>query len=238
MNSYPPDLLVQLNPVMFVAGLGPPQPPPTPQSPAPRTQDPFALLGNRLKDALISQRSPAVWQPDRSKTFQVVLVDPVSNRVSISSAYLHLSVSALVESLLTPLTVALQDVRFPPRKVPPAEDQQFLPTHSPLSPLTPSSPLYPDGLIAPIWIRKHTTLVPSVFVLFKRLYEFPRATPTSPLDAPDPEHERDREAEEKRRDTELSAEIAQRKKTTNERAIKLTVVLMASRKLLGVCVSG
>ncbi|KAI0090763.1 Gryzun, putative trafficking through golgi-domain-containing protein [Irpex rosettiformis] len=205
MNSYPPDLLVQLSPVMFVAGLGPLQPlqtptPPTPQSPAVRPQDPFLTLGNRLKDALLSQRAPAIWQPDKSKTFQVVLVDP--------------------------------DVRFPPRKVAPAEDQQFFPTHSPLSPLTPSSPLYPDGLIAPIWIRKHTGLVPSVFVLFKRLYEFPRATPTSPLEAPDSEHERDREAEEKRRDAELSAEIAQRKKSTNERAIKLTVVLMASRKLL------
>lgn len=118
--------------------------------------------------------------------------------------------------------------------MPPAEDQQFLPTHSPLSPLTPTSPLYPDGLIAPIWIRKHTTLVPSVFVLFKRIYEHPRPPASSPLDAPDPEHDREREAEERRRDTELAQEIAARKKTTNERAIKLTVVLMASRRMLGI----
>jgi trafficking protein particle complex subunit 11 len=130
-------------------------------------------------------------------------------------------------------SAVLQDVRFPPRKVPPAEDQQFLPTRSPLSPLTPTSPLYPDGIIAPIWVRKHLTLVPSVFVLFKRLYEFPRVTPTSPLDPPDSDHERNRETEEKKRDTELSTEIAHRKKSTNERAIKLTVVLLASRKLLG-----
>ena len=50
-----------------------------------------------------------------------------------------------------------------------------------------------------------------------------------------PQDEREREAEEKRRDTELAAEIAQRKKNTNERGIKLTAVLMASRKMLGVC---
>lgn len=117
--------------------------------------------------------------------------------------------------------------------MPPAEDQQFLPTHSPLSPLTPSSPLYPDGLIAPIWIRKHTTLVPSVFVLFKRIYEYQRPSGGTPLDVPDPDHEREREAEERRRDTELAQEIAQRKKSTNERSIKLTVVLMASRRMLG-----
>ena len=133
--------------------------------------------------------------------------------------------------------IAFQDVRFPPRKMPPAEDQQFLPTHSPLSPLTPTSPLYPDGLIAPIWIRKHTTLVPSVFVLFKRIYEHQRpaasGTAPSPLDVPDPDQDREREAEERRRDTELAQEIAQRKKVTNERAIKLTVVLMASRRMLG-----
>ena len=87
MNSYPPELLVQLAPVMFVAGLGP-QPAAAaaaPQSPAPRTQDPFVLLATRLKDALLAQRKPAVWAPDKSKTFQVVLVEPVSAR-SASSA--------------------------------------------------------------------------------------------------------------------------------------------------------
>ena len=100
-------------------------------------------------------------------------------------------------------------------------------SHSPLSPLTPSSPLHPDGLIAPIWIRKHTTLIPAVFVVFMRLYEHGRA----PLDTP--EGEREREAEERRRDNDLCAEIAQRKKSTSERGVKLTVVLLASRRMLG-----
>ena len=104
-------------------------------------------------------------------------------------------------------------------------------SHSPLSPLTPSSPLHPDGLIAPIWIRKHTTLVPSVFVLFMRIYESP---PPPPGQEP---NDKEREAEERRRDTELSAEIAQRKKSTNERNIKLTAVLMASRRMLGASLS-
>ncbi|KAK0212298.1 hypothetical protein DFS33DRAFT_1482222 [Desarmillaria ectypa] len=71
-----------------------------------------------------------------------------------------------------------------------------------------------DGLIAPIWIRKHTTLVPS------------------PLDAPDPDREKDREQEERKRDGELSSYVASRKKSTNERNMKLTVVLMASRRML------
>lgn len=195
MNSYPVELLAQLAPVMFVAGLGPASAPP------PVSQDPFALLVSRLRDTLQSQLRPSVWAPDRSKSFQMVLVDT--------------------------------NVRFPPRKLISPEDPSYASARSPLSPLTPSSPLYPDGLIAPIWIRKHTAFLPSVFVLFLRMFEAPSTTLRTPLDTPGPEHDRDRVEEERKRDAELSAEIAQRKKTTSERGIKLTVVLLASRRMLG-----
>lgn len=224
MNSYPVELLAQLAPVMFVAGLDPPSSPPQATSPGlpPSTSPPtspvapsrtaqqpdaFAVLAYRLREAFVSQRKPAIWAPEKTKTFQIIPVD--------------------------------KTIRFPPRKMAPPDDPNSTSfssvAHSPLSPLTPSSPLFPDGLIAPIWIRKHTTLVPSVFVLFLRLYEFPPYMPKSPLDPPDPDREREREQEERRRDMELSAEIAQRKKSTNERGIKLTVVLMASRRMLGEC---
>jgi hypothetical protein len=196
MNSYPPEFLTQLAPVMFVAGLDAP----TPTTPSPKPQD-FNTLTLRLREALQAQRKVAFWQSEKSKTFHIVLVD--------------------------------KEVRFPPRKLMPSDDPQFTTAHSPLSPLTPTSPLYPDGLIAPIWIRKHTTLVPSVFVLFMRIFEFPPHNPRSPLDLPSSEREREREQEERRRDNDLAAEVAMRKKSTNERGIKLTVVLMASRKMLG-----
>lgn len=203
MNSYPVELLTQLAPVMFVAGLDAPNPPETPTTPhTPCQQDPFVQLLQRLRDALVSQRKSAIWSSDKSKTFQVILVD--------------------------------KDVRFPPRKLVAPEDPGYSAAHSPLSPLTPSSPLYPDGLIAPIWVRKHTTLIPSVFVIFTRLYEPPLHQPQSPLDLPDPEREKEREQEERMHDSELSAAIALRKRSTNERGMKLTVVLLASRKMLGV----
>ncbi|KAI0827923.1 Gryzun, putative trafficking through golgi-domain-containing protein [Trametes gibbosa] len=198
MNSYPPELLYQLAPVMFVAGLDgqTPQPPadvpPTPPAQQPPRQDPFQVLALRLRDALRIQRKIAIWQPEKLKTFHIVLVD--------------------------------KDVSFPPRKSVQLDHPQYNSSHSPVSPLTPTSPLYPDGIIAPIWIRKHMNLLPSVFVVFMRIYE-----------SPPPQFgqsDRDREAEERRRDTELSAEIAQRKKGTNERGLKLTVVLMASRRML------
>ncbi|KAG6920032.1 hypothetical protein DXG01_010100 [Tephrocybe rancida] len=199
MNSYPPELLAQLAPVMFVAGLDA-GPSTQPLSPTSAKGNDFGLLASRLREALQAQRKVAIWQPEKAKTFQVILVD--------------------------------KDIRFPPRKLVPPEDPTYSAAHSPLSPLTPSSPLHPDGLIAPIWIRKHTYLVPSVFVMFLRIYEFPASGATSPLDAPDANREREKEMEERKKDTELAAEVAQRKKGTNERGIKLTVVLMASRKML------
>lgn len=78
MNSYPPELLTQLAPVMFVTGLDPAatsSPPPV-GTPA-RPQEAFAVLNARLRDALSAQRKPAIWQPEKSKSFQVLLVDRV-----------------------------------------------------------------------------------------------------------------------------------------------------------------
>jgi len=62
------------------------------------------------------------------------------------------------------LCLWLQDVRLPPAKVIPPSSSSSSTTsststptpRSPLSPYTPTSPLFPDGLIAPIWVRKHT----------------------------------------------------------------------------------
>ncbi|WEW55669.1 hypothetical protein PRK78_001102 [Emydomyces testavorans] len=38
--------------------------------------------------------------------------------------------------------------------------------HSPISPLTPSSPTYPDGIMTPLWVTKYQRLVPAAFVNF------------------------------------------------------------------------
>ena len=89
MNSYPIELLAQLAPVMFVAGLNPPtspasppvaptSPPMSPTSPStPRTQDQFASLITRLRATLSALRQVSIWQSEKAKTFQVVLVDKV-----------------------------------------------------------------------------------------------------------------------------------------------------------------
>ncbi|KZO93890.1 hypothetical protein CALVIDRAFT_485134 [Calocera viscosa TUFC12733] len=216
MNSYPTELLLQLAPLMFVAGLEAFPPPSATASHSPphangangtqngdanphtppeeNTEAEFALLAHRLRKTLGVHRKSSVWDPERGKDFDVLLVE--------------------------------KTVRFPPRKIlPPSSVPQPADSvpHSPLSPLTPTSPLYPDGLIAPIWVRKHTTLVPAVFVLFLRL---PEVIPAGALPT-------EKEMEEQReKDAELAREIAERKRSTAERGIKLTVVLLATRAML------
>ncbi|EAW07923.1 uncharacterized protein ACLA_026400 [Aspergillus clavatus NRRL 1] len=72
--------------------------------------------------------------------------------------------------------------RLPPRKAdPPPLSPPTSPTggqqndaapapsfvlHSPISPLTPSSPTFPDGLLTPLWVSKHQNLVPAAVINF------------------------------------------------------------------------
>ncbi|BAE56503.1 unnamed protein product [Aspergillus oryzae RIB40] len=71
--------------------------------------------------------------------------------------------------------------RLPPRKAdPPPVSPPMSPTgqgndishapyfvlHSPISPLTPSSPIFSDGLLTPLWVTKHQNLVPAAVINF------------------------------------------------------------------------
>lgn len=38
--------------------------------------------------------------------------------------------------------------------------------HSPLSPLSPGSPVFPDGIMCPAWFAKHQSQVPALFLIF------------------------------------------------------------------------
>ncbi|KAF5005871.1 hypothetical protein FDECE_7709 [Fusarium decemcellulare] len=48
--------------------------------------------------------------------------------------------------------------------------------HSPFSPLSPVSALYPDGLIDAQWIKKHQHLIPSIYLCFYSLTSDPTST--------------------------------------------------------------
>ncbi|KAF2401064.1 hypothetical protein EJ06DRAFT_475314 [Trichodelitschia bisporula] len=66
---------------------------------------------------------------------------------------------------------------LPPRKAQPPQDSPSLrpldeprspvwALHSPISPLSPGSPIYPDGVMLPVWVAKHQHQVPATFVAF------------------------------------------------------------------------
>ncbi|GAA5871782.1 hypothetical protein JCM3774_000298 [Rhodotorula dairenensis] len=212
MESFPSEFLAHHAPLCFVAGLGP-----APQPHEAQPTDPFAILQHALRKALATRNRFPIWDNSRG-----------------ANAHLH---TVIVD----------KNVRFPPLKARPASASSSLPQpgqsatvpapvppvaspaaalHSPISPLTPSSPLYPDGLIAPIWIRKHRELVPAVFVLVLRLYETPPGSGVGPTDPVE------REDHERAEDAKLVSEIVDRKRSTLERGTKLAVVLLCSRQLL------
>lgn len=214
MESYPNEFTAHHVPLLFLAGLGPPEALP------PDPRDPFDRLVQDLRRLFTSAspRSFALWDTTRGAhhDFRVALVQKVSH---------------FAPAPHRTLTVRSQTVRFPPLKARPTSERPAAPLHSPISPLSPSSPLFPDGIIAPIWIRKHREMVPAVFLLALRLFEFvpPPDAVAGPLEGT---HLALREEQERQHDAELVREIVERRRTTVERGIKLAVVLLSSRTLL------
>jgi len=90
-------------------------------------------------------------------------------------------------------------------------------------------------LIAPIWVRKHAELVPSVFVLFLRLFENSQLGDGQELSADEAQKKETMDrAKEREMDDMLVKEIGERRRRLGERGIKLTIVLMASAATLGI----
>ncbi|KAG0227447.1 hypothetical protein BGW42_002955 [Actinomortierella wolfii] len=106
--------------------------------------------------------------------------------------------------------------------------------HPTLSPSSPSSPLYPDGLITPLWIKRHREVIPSVFIAFVDLWDRKTAALNAegqhqppgymekgPLGVIDPF--------EREHDVQLAQELLDRRKACQERNVKFAAVLMLQR---------
>ncbi|SPO30612.1 uncharacterized protein UTRI_05229 [Ustilago trichophora] len=226
MNAFPPELLHHHFACMVVAGLTPPPKPSapsttaaastssTPIDPASESTAPpdhpinvFPDLTKSLHDILASRARNTLWDPSRGRAavFHTVFADhsarlpPPKTKPSAR----HVSPIPSITAGSTASPSESSTAAF-----------AALPPRSPLSPLHPNSPQFPDGLIAPVWVRKHRELIPSVFVSFHCL-------PTSP------------DAEEARTaDEALIKTISERRRTLTERGIKLTIVLLTEREML------
>jgi hypothetical protein len=57
---------------------------------------------------------------------------------------------------------------FPPKKAT-SRPASTAPPPSPLSPGNAGSPLFPDGIMSPAWVQRHTSVIPSVVLAFHEL---------------------------------------------------------------------
>ncbi|KAI8343321.1 Foie gras liver health family 1-domain-containing protein [Chlamydoabsidia padenii] len=113
------------------------------------------------------------------------------------------------------------------------KSQGSLGTHSPLSPHTSGSPLYPDGLMTPAWIKKHLEL-PSVVVGCYELWDGFQAPPGSPAR---PRRETGPlsshilvDPTEREKDSALAHEINERRKYFQDKGIKFAAIILHKGK--------
>lgn len=204
MSSLPVELLQHHLPLLLVAGLAiPPRRGSTSSARKDSVGDGLRSRANSVSSPPTSPRNTGLDEPlndsDPFLALQHALYRVFRRRSGRSRLWPRNDSSDVFKIGLVP-----RDHAFPSRKASTSG-------HSPLSPLTPGSPVHPDGLISPAWCRKWTEVVPAAFVLFERLFEGKG---------------------ERVKDEALVQEIASRRQACAEWGIKLTVVLMASREAL------
>ncbi|EWC43972.1 hypothetical protein DRE_01324 [Drechslerella stenobrocha 248] len=220
MEAYPPEYFTTPLPLLIVAGLGSPEShtalPPYPlleNATLISCDEPLVTspVGETLLQCFLKSSADPTWKgtvkrggrPPNSSTFRVAAVGrnfalpPRKANPPFSDG----SVSPIPE-LMAPKTPTSSG--FPRR-----------PLHSPISPLTPESPLYPDGVFSHIWLRKHLYLQPCAFLSFHEL----AVVPSDQEDAAD---------------RALSTSINEMKKVfiADPRKIKFAVVLIVQKPLL------
>ncbi|KAL7274169.1 hypothetical protein RUND412_002951 [Rhizina undulata] len=164
MDAYPAEFVTHEAPLLLLSGLAPPEK-------CCETSD-YPLLENgtlvacglpsitiaktadQLLEAFLKRDVSGIW--NRNESRGVKGVHSAFRIRSVGRNYILPPRKALPPSLGTPDS----PVDGPPTRA----------LHSPISPLSPSSPLYPDGVISHLWLRKHQMLIPAVFIAFHELF--------------------------------------------------------------------
>ncbi|KAJ3278121.1 hypothetical protein HK104_002636 [Borealophlyctis nickersoniae] len=198
METYPHDYVLHHVPLMAVIGLITPDPPPD-APPSKRKNSTSTLpIKKQLLSVLIAKNNISVWDAASGKGGAVFRV------VVLDKSHL-----------------------FPPKRRLPPTNTSVPTTHSHLSPLTPSSPLYPDGIMVPQWVHKHKEIVPAVVVGVYDLSDGVTSgggaggNDADPLGA-----QREGLNLERERDLILCSEVNEKKRNAAERGIKFALVLI------------
>ncbi|PGH31314.1 hypothetical protein GX50_05909 [[Emmonsia] crescens] len=182
MEAYPPDYIDHNLPLILLSGLG--------SDPQPDAQDKVIPDGGTeyppLRDGGVEIFSdfPLLTDSTAERVLNALLSEDATGRPWNSK-----SDGARAGAVGYKVKRVGRTYTLPPRKgpalprSPPPGDASGGPSHntaspvvlhSPLSPLTPSSPTFPDGIMTPQWVTKHQKLVPAAFINF-----FPFTTDTN-----------------------------------------------------------
>ncbi|OCK78926.1 hypothetical protein K432DRAFT_355870 [Lepidopterella palustris CBS 459.81] len=167
MDAYPPEYVTHNLPLVIISGLG--------SDPELETLPPIhdVLPGRGTTD--ISSELPPVTGERANQLLQEFL--STDGRDAPWNARQSNRKGSLIGYRLRAIG---RDFTLPPRKAdspqmsaelsPPSSPTiASLPTwilHSPISPLSPGSPLFPDGVMTSSWVAKHQYYIPSVFISF------------------------------------------------------------------------
>ncbi|OTB09584.1 hypothetical protein M426DRAFT_82129 [Hypoxylon sp. CI-4A] len=162
MDEYPTGSLDHNVPFLVVSGLGPASRP-TRSRPGP--EDPLTAAGLRDQGILVRSELPPVESPE-AKT----ILRCIRERDATELPWNSHDTSRKHKFKIRPIG---REFLLPPRRarLPDNSEEPLSPPilHSPFSPLSPGSTLYPDGLINMRWLQKHQELIPSVFLTFYSL---------------------------------------------------------------------
>ncbi|KAI8643763.1 Gryzun, putative trafficking through golgi-domain-containing protein [Parasitella parasitica] len=242
MYSYPPEYLLHPVPVLALYGLttataadGPklidvdePENP----SPTANSIDNSPLI--TLPSSCTATPAATTTTTTTATTTKSALASSLLNIFTSKSDYTLYEATRYVNGNQTPpsfrvITVS-KDYVLPKKPSPLAPN--LPPPHSQLSPLSHDSPLYPDGVMTPLWIKKHL-YSPSVVVGFYDFWDWQ----TEAGSPPKPQRETGPLASqvlidpiEREHDTLLAAEINARRKYFQEKGVKFAAVIVLKER--------
>ncbi|KAI9839920.1 MAG: hypothetical protein M1819_000112 [Sarea resinae] len=167
MEAYPEGYIVHNVPLLVLSGLGPDHL----HTPADSVEQSYPLLAQRgfkigsevppvanetadrlLQDFLHLDSRNAAWNGRLEKNKFVFRMKAIGRKYILPP---HKADAPQVSPTL------------PATPMSPASKPSSLPIlHSPLSPLSPESTTFPDGVMTPLWVDKHQSLLPAAFVSF------------------------------------------------------------------------
>ncbi|KAF9585264.1 hypothetical protein BGW38_003138 [Lunasporangiospora selenospora] len=218
MDSYPTEFVIHLQPTLIITGLTSAEDASTPTnangneppSPPPRpgtkqaTHGEFAAQKAAFLQAMLSRNNVTTWDNTKGLAGSLYYVVPEQRSF-----------------ILPPTRKYLQQVN----------QQHLVPS---LSPSSPSSPLYPDGLISPLWVRRHRQQIPSVFIAVVDLWDQSTSSGNQ-ADASGQKQPSDKgplvviDPMEREHDTFLAQELLERRKAAQDRGVKFAAVIMLQR---------